>query len=206
MTYQQPILVVEDVPYIREVLETALRLKGYAVRTAGDGEEALGMISEEAPVLILTDIMMPKLDGFAFAHQVRSNPKTQHIPLIFVSATYIDDEDKRFAKSLGAARFLEKPIEAEELLLTVAEVLSEQPKQKQAPITNQDFYRGYRSRLESKRQMKLKQIERARRLVSTVPIEQKRMFESLLTQTEVQMADIETELRLLESLIEAKSS
>jgi CheY-like chemotaxis protein len=206
MTYQQAILVVEDVPYIREVLETALRLKGYTVRTAGDGEEALGMIAEETPALILTDIMMPKLDGFAFAHQVRANPRTQHIPLIFVSATYIDDEDKQFAKSLGAARFLEKPIEAEELLLTVAEVLNEQPKQKQAPITNQDFYRGYRARLESKREMKLKQIERARRLVSTVPIEQKRMFESLLTQTEVQMADIETELRLLEDLIEAKNS
>jgi CheY-like chemotaxis protein len=206
MTNQQPILIVEDIPYIREMLETALRLKGYSVKAAGDGEQALSMLADETPALILTDIMMPKLDGYAFAHQVRANPKTQDIPLVFISATYIDDEDKQFAMSLGAVKFLEKPIETEELLLTVAEVLNEKPQQQQAPISNQEFYRGYRARLESKRQMKLEQIERARRLVSTVPIEQKPMFESLLTQTEVQMAGIETELQLLDDLIQAENS
>lgn len=198
-----PILIVEDIPYIREMLETALRLKGYTVRTASDGEEALQLLTDDLPCLILTDILMPKLDGFAFAHKVRANPKTQNIPLIFVSATYIEDEDKNFAKSLGAVKFLEKPVETEELLLTVAEVLSDRAPQQQAPISNQDFYRGYKERLESKLKMKEEQIERARRLVETVPIEQKPMFESLLTQTELQMADIETELGLLNDLIQS---
>jgi CheY-like chemotaxis protein len=207
MTSQpRPILIVEDIPYIREMLETALRLKGYSVRTAGDGEQALAMIAEQIPGLILTDILMPKLDGFAFAFQVRANPKTQDIPLIFISATYIDEQDKQFALSLGAVKFLKKPIETEELLLSVAEVLSNRTLQKRAPITSQEFYRGYRARLESKRQVKLDQVERARRLVNTVPIEQKPMFESLLTQTKVQLADIETELQLLEDQIKAEGS
>ena len=82
---------------------------------------------------------MPKLDGFSFAHKIRSNPKTQDIPIIFVSATYISEADKAFAISLGAVRFLEKPVEAEELLLTVAEVLTQDASTLPPPISNVDF-------------------------------------------------------------------
>ncbi|HLE03677.1 MAG TPA: response regulator, partial [Anaerolineales bacterium] len=109
-----PILIVEDIPYLLELMEVTLKYKGYPVITARDGDQALGLIAVERPALILTDILMPKLDGFAFAHKVRNNPKTSDIPIIFVSATYISEQDKAFALSLGAVRFLEKPVEAEE--------------------------------------------------------------------------------------------
>lgn len=193
-----PILIVEDIPYLLELMEVTLKYKGYPVITARDGDQALGLIAVERPALILTDILMPRLDGFAFAHKVRNNPKTSDIPIIFVSATYISEQDKAFALSLGAVRFLEKPVEAEELLLTVAEVLAQDPSTFPSGISNTEFYRGYHARLEAKLQEKNDQITRAKRLVDTVPDEQRPMFEALLVQTEVQRGHIETELRTIQ--------
>ncbi len=199
-----PILIVEDIPYLLELMEVTLKYKGYPVITARDGDEALGIVSVEKPALILTDVLMPKLDGFSFAHKIRSNPKTQDIPIIFVSATYISEADKAFAISLGAVRFLEKPVEAEELLLTVAEVLTHQDASTlPPPISNVDFYRGYQERLEAKLADKSEQINRAKRLVDTVPDEQRPMFEALLVQTEVQRGQLEAELETVSERLEA---
>lgn len=188
---------------MRELMEVTLKYKGYPVITAQDGDEALGLIAVEKPSLIMTDILMPKLDGFAFAQKVRSDSKTQNIPIIFVSATYISQADKDFAHRLGAVRFLEKPVEAEELLLTVAEVLTQDPSTLPAPISNIEFYRGYQERLEAKLSDKEQQIDRARRLVDTVPDEQRPMFEALLVQTEVQRGYIQTELDTVKQRLDA---
>jgi len=117
------ILVVEDVPAVRELLEITLKFKGYEVATAADGREALEIIAANPPDLVVTDILMPYMDGYTLAQRLRRDPKTRRIPIVFVSATYVAPEDKEFALSLGAARFLEKPIDAEEFLLTIAEVL-----------------------------------------------------------------------------------
>jgi len=197
MPHDGPILIVEDIPYLLELLQVTLKFKGYTVITARDGDEALSIMETDRPALILTDVLMPKLDGFAFAQRVRSNPKTQDIPIIFVSATYISPEDKEFALSLGAVRFLEKPVEAEELLLTVAEVLNREPLALPRPISNREFYRGYQGRLQAKLKDKLEQIDRARRLVDTVPGEQRPMFQALLVQTQVQRDQIQAELDTL---------
>ena len=190
MPHDGPILIVEDIPYLLELLQVTLKYKGYTVITARDGDEALSIMETDRPALILTDVLMP-------AQRIRSNPKTQDIPIIFVSATYISPEDKEFALSLGAVRFLEKPVEAEELLLTVAEVLNRDPLALPSPISNREFYRGYQGRLEAKLKDKLEQIDRARRLVDTVPGEQRPMFQALLVQTQVQRDQIQAELDTL---------
>jgi len=118
-----PILVVEDIPNVLELLEVTLRFKGYPVVTALNGQEALEAVERERPALVITDILMPRLDGYAMAQNLRTNPRTRSIPIVFLSATYITPEDKAFAMSLGAVRFLEKPVDTEEFLLTIAEVL-----------------------------------------------------------------------------------
>src|SRR5512138_1070532 len=125
-TLYGPILIVEDVPNVLELLEVTLRFKGYAVLTARNGEEALDVVARQKPVLIITDILMPKLDGYAFVQKLRLNADTRSIPVVFLSATYVTPEDKDFALSLGAARFMEKPIDTEDFLLTVAELVTEQ--------------------------------------------------------------------------------
>ena len=197
-----PILIVEDIPHILELLEITLKFKGYDVITARNGDEALDSIEAEDPCLILTDILMPKLDGYALAQKVRSNPETREIPIIFVSATFITPEDKAFALSLGAVRFLEKPIEASELLLTVAEVLTGEKAEHQHPLPERDFQKGYAARLHDKLEVKENQIKRAQRLVETVPPEQKPAFEALLAQTRVQRDQIQAELDSLSTKID----
>ena len=194
-TLYGPILIVEDVPNVLELLEVTLRFKGYAVLTARNGEEALEVISRQKPVLIITDILMPKLDGYAFVQKLRLKPETRHIPVVFLSATYVTPEDKEFALSLGAARFMEKPIDTEDFLLTVAELVTQQQNASQPePLDMERFYTGYRTRLENKLRHKNTQIARAERLLPTLPTDQKPAFEALLKQSVRDRDEIQNEL------------
>ena len=197
-----PLLVVEDVPHILQLLEVTLRFKGYPVTTARNGQEALEKIAVEHPALVITDILMPKLDGFALVHRLRTDPKTNRIPIIFLSATYVTPEDKQFALSLGAVRFLEKPVDTEELLLTVAEVLTAGPATGPMPMDEEQFYKGYRDRLESKLRHKISQIQRTERLLETLPEDQKPAFKALLEEARGHREEIQSELDELYRLLE----
>jgi CheY-like chemotaxis protein len=197
-TVDHPILIVEDLDHVRELLEVTLIHRGYIVVSARDGEQALECIRKQEPSLILTDIMMPNMDGFAMAQQIRSNPKTEHIPILFISATFITQEDIDFALSLGAVSFLEKPIDAQELVLTIGEILTGSHIEIPEPLPEETYHRGYRKRLEAKLQQKYDQISRAQRLVESVPERQRSEFESLLKQTKSQYRQIVKELEALQ--------
>lgn len=189
-----PILIVEDVPNVLELLEVTLKFKGYAVLVARNGEEALDVIAKQRPALIVTDILMPKMDGYAFVQKLRLNPDTRPIPVVFLSATYVTPEDKEFALSLGAARFMEKPIDTEDFLLTVAELVMQEPFTQPQPLDMERFFDGYRTRLENKLRHKNSQIARAERLLPTLPTDQKPAFEALLKQSMRDRDEIQVEL------------
>jgi CheY-like chemotaxis protein len=157
---QGPILVVEDMPQIRQLLEFTLQFEGYPVESARNGEEALEKVKENLPALIISDILMPKMDGYAMVYHLRRDPATRNIPVVFLSATYVNSEDKDFALRLGALRFLEKPVDTAEFLLTIGEVLAEGPGTLPLPLGEKEFYQGYRNRLESKLRQKNQQIVR----------------------------------------------
>ncbi len=193
-----PILVVEDVANIREFLAVTLRFKGYPVVTAANGTEALEHIANEFPALVITDILMPKMDGYALVYKLRTNPKTSKIPVIFLSATYVTPEDKEFAMSLGAVRFLEKPVDTEELLLTIAETLTQGPQTGPTPPEKELFYQGYRQRLLTKLRHKNAQIARTERLLKTISDDQRSVFESLLQEAIHHRDTIQEELNDLE--------
>ncbi len=197
-----PILVVEDVPNVLELLEVTLRFKGYPVITAQNGQEALDKVTTEHPALVITDILMPKMDGYALAHRLRSNPETCRTPLIFLSATYVTPEDKKFAISLGAVRFIEKPIDTEEFLLTVAELLTQGPEPVPEPMGEREFYTGYRERLEHKLRHKNTQIARTENLLASLPAAQRPAFETLLQQTIKDREDIQTELNEIYKILD----
>jgi CheY-like chemotaxis protein len=189
-----PILVVEDVPNILELLDVTLRFKGYPVATASNGEEALELVSKKEPALVITDIMMPKMDGYTLAFNLRRKPETSHIPIIFLSATYVTPEDKAFAMSLGAVRFLEKPVDTEDFLLTVAEVLTDNQVTPSPPMDKQQFLQGYTRRLEVKLGHKNAQIVRNERLLETLPDSLKSAFEEMLLDNRKQRDQIQWEL------------
>jgi CheY-like chemotaxis protein len=189
-----PILVVEDVANVLELLEVTLRFKGYEVASARNGVEGLQMVEKVKPVLIITDILMPKMDGYAFVQSLRTNPATRGIPVIFLSATYVTPEDKKFALSLGATRFIEKPIDTDDFLLTIAEIMTQEPSTAPEPLNTRDFYLGYRDRLEHKLRHKSTQITRTERLIPTLPVEQRPAFESMLQQAKNDRENIQSEL------------
>jgi len=197
-----PILVVEDIPNVRELLTVTLQFKGYPVVTANNGQEALDQIAKERPALVITDILMPKMDGYALAQKLRTDPHTRQIPLIFLSATYVTPEDKAFALSLGAIRFLEKPVDTEDFLLTIAEVLTQGPATVPEPLTDVDFYLGYRERLESKLRHKNAQITRTERLLQTLPRDQRPSFQTLLVEERTHRDEIQVELDQLYKLLD----
>jgi len=198
---RSPLLVVEDIPNVRELLEVTLRFQGYEVITATNGQDALDILESEKPALIITDILMPKLDGFAMMQELRSNPKTQEIPVIFLSATYVTPEDRNFAMSLGASRFIEKPIDTEDFLLTIAELLSQDRITIPSPLGQPQFYSGYRERLETKLQHKNRQISRIERLLPNIALDQKSSFQSLFEQALKDREEIQAELESLNTTI-----
>jgi CheY-like chemotaxis protein len=145
--------------------------------------------------MIITDILMPKLDGYAFVQKLRIVPENRRIPVIFLSATYVTPEDKRFAMSLGATRFIEKPIDTEDFLLTIAEIMIQDPATLPEPLDSLEFYQGYRERLEHKLRHKNTQIARTERLIPTLPAEQRPAFESMLNQAQADLENIKAELQ-----------
>lgn len=189
-----PILVVEDVPNVLELLEVTLRFKGYPVSAARNGQEALAKIAQEPPALIITDILMPRMDGFALVQRLRTDPKTHNILIIFLSATYVTPEDMEFALSLGAVRFIEKPIDTQDFLLTVAEQLTQDTPTLPEPLEEHKFLLGYRERLENKIRHKNTQISRTERLITTLPDDQRPAFEALLRQATSDRDEIQAEL------------
>jgi CheY-like chemotaxis protein len=200
-----PILVVEDVPNVLELLELTLRFKGYQVVSAHNGLEGLEMVEKTRPALIITDILMPRMDGYAFVQKLRtSNSDSSRIPVIFLSATFVTPEDKNFALSLGAIRFLEKPIDNEEFLRTISELMNQDSLSLPEPINEQVFYKGYRERLEQKLHNKDIQIARTERLIPSLPDDQRQAYQNMLQIIQGERDAIHTELqevyRMLDNL------
>src|SRR5688572_1574377 len=119
------------------------------------------------PAVVIADIMMPKLDGFGLVHRMRINPQTRDIPVVFITATYVTTEDRDFALSIGATRFLEKPIEIDKFLRIIAELLEQRLPAVAQPFDELDFYNEYRRRLEAKLAEKSRQIAREEHLLKT---------------------------------------
>ena len=201
-----PLLIVEDVPTILDFLEVTLKFKGYEVIKARNGQEALDAIQEKRPVLIITDILMPKMDGFSLLYHLRKDPVTREIPVVFLSATYVAPEDKAFAMTIGATRFIEKPIDTEEFLLTIAELLTQGSLPPPPPLKEREFYEGYRKRLETKLRQKKSQIARAEGLLETLPPEQKPGFVALRQQAISDRDEIQNELDFIKDFLEKNNS
>ena len=161
------LLIVEDDPDILKLLETTLTYSGYRVITARNGDEGLEVIREQRPAIVIADIMMPKLDGFGLVHRLRIDPKTRDIPVIFITATYVSTEDKEFAFDIGATHFIQKPLDIEEFLGTIAELLEQGMPLALEPLDELKFYNGYRRRLESKLAQIDKHIARDKLLLGT---------------------------------------
>lgn len=115
---EKKILVVDDSATVRQAIGLHLEKAGYRNISANDGLEALDKIATESVDMIITDINMPRLDGFELIKQARQLPKTKYIPII-VLTTESSDEVKMKGKAAGATGWIVKPFKADHLLKVI---------------------------------------------------------------------------------------
>jgi DNA-binding NarL/FixJ family response regulator len=116
------LLVVDDEAKLLKAVAVTLRKEGYDVSTARNGGEALVRIAEALPDLVVCDIRMPGIDGYALARHLRSHPRTELVPIVFLTAK--DERKDRLAGlRAGVDAYLTKPFDPEELLVVVGNIL-----------------------------------------------------------------------------------
>lgn len=108
------ILIVEDDASLRRLLEMRLTIDGYVTRAAADGADALAMLDEWTPDVVVADVMMPRLSGLSLCRAIRDQPRLASIPVILLTARNFDDEIEAVVK-LGGVTFMSKPFDAEAL-------------------------------------------------------------------------------------------
>jgi diguanylate cyclase (GGDEF)-like protein len=117
------ILLVDDRASNREVIAALLRPQGHTVLEASHGKEALARVRMETPDLVITDILMPLMDGYEFVRQLRSDETLKEIPVIFYSANYLEAEALDLAQAYGVSQVIRQPFEPEDVLKMVGEAL-----------------------------------------------------------------------------------
>lgn len=160
------ILVVDDKEDNLYLMRALLGGNGYVLQEARHGAEALELARKTPPDLIITDILMPVMDGFALCRECKKDPALQTIPLVFYTATYTDERDRDFALSLGAARFIVKPEEPEAFIQTIREVLDapqELEPVAEEPAEEKVFLKQYNETLIRKLESKTEQLKQANR-------------------------------------------
>jgi CheY-like chemotaxis protein len=116
------VLIADDDAWILRMVSTVLEKRGYTVETATDGEDAFTRACRNPPDLLITDVMMPRMDGWALVRAVRARPEMGLVPVIFLTALSSDDDRIRGFR-LGADDYVPKPFRFEELDLRVARIL-----------------------------------------------------------------------------------
>lgn len=118
------ILIVDDNQKNLYLLEAILKGNGYEVTTATNGAEALAAAKDDPPDAIITNILMPVMDGFELCRRWKADERLNSIPVIFYTATYTDQKDREFACKIGVDRFIIKPQKPEVLADEIKEILS----------------------------------------------------------------------------------
>ena len=120
---RKKILIVDDRYENRYYLETLLKGNGYDVLTAKNGQEAFEIVKSDIPDAIITDILMPVVDGYSLCQMVKNDRNLAHIPFIFNTASYTESRHRQYALSIGADEYISKPIEPEAFLSIIRSVL-----------------------------------------------------------------------------------
>jgi CheY-like chemotaxis protein len=178
------LLIVDDNEQNRYMLQVLLEGYGYQVASAGNGAEALETARRDPPDMIITDILMPGMDGFALCREWKKDERLRAIPFVFYTATYTDPKDEEFALSLGAERFIVKPQEPDVFMEMVQEVFKNYKRDRlvalREPVEEEAvFFREYNEVLIRKLEDKLVQLEEANQALEREITERKQAEEAL---------------------------
>jgi twitching motility two-component system response regulator PilH len=116
------VLVVEDSVTQREMIEDLLKGSGLTVKTAGDGVEALEQIQGNCPDIVVMDIVMPRMNGYELCRRIKTDPKTERVPVVMCSSKG-EEFDRYWGMKQGADAYIAKPFQPQELVGTVKQLL-----------------------------------------------------------------------------------
>lgn len=158
------ILIVDDKQEARYLLRLLLEGRKHEVIAAENGKEALQQLEEHQVDLIISDILMPEMDGFKFCQILKRDETRKNIPFVFYTATYVDKKDEKFSLDLGADLFLRKPIQPELLLQEIDKLCEKIKAGKYTPSEltlkrEADIYKLYNERLIHKLEHKIDRLE-----------------------------------------------
>lgn len=159
------VLIVDDVDANLYLLRVLLSNAGYEVVEAINGQEALDVAENTDVDFVVSDILMPIMDGFEFCKIWKKTEKFKNIPFIFYTATYTEQKDREFALNVGADLFLVKPMESYNLLREIDKVVQKiklnipLPTSGKSKLDDSEYYENYSSRLVRKLETKLLQLE-----------------------------------------------
>jgi two-component system, sensor histidine kinase and response regulator len=154
------ILILDDRAADRDLLAILLGHAGYSVQEAATGQVALEIARAEDPDLVITDILMPGMNGYEFVRRLRTDPETDAIPVIFCTANYVEGEVKKLAAACGVSRFIAKPLDLETILEIVGDALSA-PRGPSPPLASEEFDREQLRLVNDKLFEKVEELESA---------------------------------------------
>jgi CheY-like chemotaxis protein len=118
------LLIVDDIPTNRKLLRVTLEAEGHLVLEAADGVEALAVLEREKVDAVISDILMPNMDGFRLCHEIRKNGHFRTLPFIIYTSTYTSPADTKLAQTVGADKYLTKPMPAQALMDALREAIA----------------------------------------------------------------------------------
>ena len=201
------VLLVDDNQQNLYLLQVLLSANGFQVEEASNGAEALERARRAPPDMIISDILMPVMDGFALCRAWKEDERLKNIPFVFYTATYTDPKDEDFALSLGADRFLIKPLEPDKFLALILETMknveSGQPVAPRRSVAEAEYYKEYNAALIRKLEDKMLQLEETNRILEG-DIAERQRAESALRESEAKMRSIVDNIGIGVSLISPK--
>ncbi|PKN18950.1 MAG: hybrid sensor histidine kinase/response regulator [Deltaproteobacteria bacterium HGW-Deltaproteobacteria-6] len=182
------ILIVDDIAENRYVLEKMLEAQQLKVTSAENGKAALDAAYADPPDLVISDILMPVMDGYALCKTWKADERLKHIPFIFYTATYTGPRDEAFAIKLGADRFIIKPQEPKVFVELLKEFITEEfnhPSENKQPLGSEmEYFRQYNAILFNKLEKKVAELEQVNQRLNQEIDERKRAEEKLLSLTQ----------------------
>ncbi|MFZ1979779.1 MAG: PAS domain S-box protein, partial [Smithella sp.] len=194
------ILVVDDDENNVSYLETLFRAHGFHVTTAGNGAKALDSARKDPPDIIISDILMPEMDGFMLCRHWKNDSRLKNIPFVFYTATYTDPKDEKLAMSLGADLFIRKPQEPDVLLDIVQKAMADRKpeimeKTPEVEIPEEEVWKEYNETLFRKLEKKIRELETANRTIK----ESETKYRSLIETTDTGFAITDVEGKVLDA-------
>jgi PAS domain S-box-containing protein len=177
------VMIVEDHEENRNLLKMLLEANAYRVTAAGDGLEALAAARSDPPNVVVSDVLMPNMDGFTLCRAWMQDEALKRIPFIFYSATYVRPDDEQFGTALGAVRYLIKPVEAHVFLRELRSALQQwsgiAAPGPATPMDDATSHAMHESALARKLEDKMAQLEAVNRQLQWSEERYRRIYESL---------------------------